>query len=266
MKEIYIFDFDGVVNFPTTHQLDERVVERIAGLLTGGNLVAFNTGRAIKWFDEQIVPGFRAAGVDTEHLANLVIVTEKGGEYTEFIGGKQHTVVSENAISQSVRDKSFEVFKSMPELARTIHWNDRKKTLITAAKISEATMDEYLSQKFALEDALAKALVGEEVYLDIIVNAVDIQHPKAGKYGGTKLIYDWVTKRTDIRDCHFTCFGDSKSDYDMPRFLIDQGSEVKFVFTGESLDGVEVDTRVELIKPEGLYADATISYFVSNNL
>jgi hydroxymethylpyrimidine pyrophosphatase-like HAD family hydrolase len=260
MDEVYVFDYDGVIADPVTHEVNEGVIERIGDLLIAGHYVAFNTGRSLDWFELYIVPGLVAAGVDDAHLVNLAIVTEKGGEFTEFVDGVPKTVQSENKLAESARNKAAAVFESMPGMQETMDWTF-KNTMVTAAKKSRLPMDEYLQYKFVFEKALEDVLEGEDVKLDIINNATDIQHPDAGKYGGTKYIYDWVARRVNAKECRFICLGDSKSDYDMPRYVIEQGCEAVFVFTGQSLDGVEVDSKVELIKPVGEYTEATMNYF-----
>lgn len=263
MKDIYIFDFDGVIADPVTHEVSEEVLERVAQLMMSGHYVAFNTGRGIAWFEEFVVPGISGAGVTRADFDKLVIVTEKGGEYTEFIDGNARTTVSESRISQSARDKATAVFESMPDAHASMGIYQGKQTMLTIAKHAGVTMEEYLKHKFKLEDAIIRALEGEEAVLDSSINAVDIQAPGASKYGGTKLIYEWLKRRVDVMKCTFIILGDSKSDYDMPRFIADHGGEVSFVFTGETLEGIEIDPVINIIRPGGLYIQATLAYFRS---
>lgn len=262
MQTIYIFDFDGVVtNAYDNFMLDERVLNRIAQLLIDGNYVAFNTGRGRYWFDVWIGPAMQAAGVLPEHLDRFALATEKGGMFTEYISGKQKSVLSSISLSKETIAQARHMLDESG-LTKNIHWSVHKDAMVTVSNEVDANIDEFRRDKAKLDDIFFRAFADNpDVVVESNHNATDLQSPKAGKDAGAKLIHDWVMQRLPEQDCLFACFGDAPSDYEMARHLAVQGNKVQFIFTGPSLDGVTLDPRIEVITPEGMFNEATYNYF-----
>jgi len=257
---IYVFDLDGVITDPRDSTVDEVVVAKMSQILQQGGHIAVNTGRSFVWVQEHLVIRLQSMA-DTGSFDRLYIVCEKGGESRIWQDKAFVSQPSRFALPADVVERAHTIYTQHQAELHTMFWDATKQTMATMEKYPDATMELYKEQQNHLLQWLHAALEGSDAKVDPTVIATDIESPLAGKHAGAELIYEWVAKHTPVEHDTFTCFGDSKSDYEMARFFAQQGAATTFVFVGSPEVVFDEESRVTLQRTTALYAAGTREYF-----
>ncbi len=264
---VFVFDLDGVITNPADSSVDIVAVQHIYTLLAGGAYVAINTGRSYNWVKTNLLDNFRQLGGDAP-FDHLYIVCEKGGESLIWNGNDFYPQPSRFALPTEAMELCKQVFDANAAQLGTMFWDATKRTLVTIEKFPEASLEQFHQQQALLAEQLNKAFVGQNIRVDCTTIAVDVELPAAGKHAGAELIYDWLAHQPGIqktKQTACTCFGDSRSDYEMARYFASRGITTVFVFVGKKDVVFDEHDDVTLVKTRALYSAGTREYFSQRN-
>jgi hydroxymethylpyrimidine pyrophosphatase-like HAD family hydrolase len=264
-----VFDLDGVVTDPNSESNDVNgeVMAAVAEDLRRRIPVAFNTGRAVEWIEERILPFLR--GLKSEELANLLIVGEKGGVVVEFDDGRLTTIVDKTltlprTFANDVQ-KILEADRGGWKLGDYMFWDADKKTMGSVEKLRDVPImvQEFHKRRAVLvvelEDMMRKHRL-HDFKVDATVIATDIEHRTAGKHKGAEQVLSWLGRKHITPETYVT-FGDSPSDAEMARTFSATGAPTTFVYVGEpSKFQPPKDARYDSIIMNGTYSADTLEY------
>lgn len=265
-----VFDLDGVVTDPTadTNEVSKDVLDAIAADLKSGTPVSFNTGRAFKWVDDEILVHLQS--LSPAELENLLVVSEKGSLVVEFNNGKP---VLEIAKSLSLPKPFANDVKALLKkdqgswkLSDFMFWDEDKMTMGSIEKLRDKPipLDEFHEKRDVLLKELEKLMQKHKLSdfkIDATIIATDLEHKTAGKHKGAEQVINWL-KRKRITPEEFITFGDSPSDAEMAR-VFSESAPTKFIYVGknEEFDPPK-DAKYKTIKKSASFSADTLEHLL----
>lgn len=267
IKEIYIFDIDGVLTDINTHKIEEKyLLDFIVDILNKNQPIAFNTGRPLIWVREELLNTIENEIKDISLLKNLFIAVEKGGEWLQF---------DKNGIEKVSKDNSIIV---PPKLINELHklvnekypnelfYDETKETMITIQKGHDISIDEFNKILPVLYKKITIILKahdpGKKFKLVPTTLDIDIESVGVGKDFAMGKILKWINNM-QLKPEEFITLGDSISDLDMAIHLNKQGHQVRFVYVGEK-EINEKDYNFPIIITLEKYDKGTLEYLQAN--
>lgn len=256
---VYVFDLDGVITDARNSHVDERVVERMYGLLNEGKYAVVNTGRSYEWVEAQLVSRLKSRD-DAEIFGRFIAVCEKGGEYVEWHDGKVDIKVSEFALPQPIHDQAKQIYDDNQASLQTMFWDATKRTMATLEKVPTVVIDDFREEQLVLLKLYQSAFAGQDVRVDQTNISIDVESMQAGKDAGANVIYHWLLERDPQAIGHFISIGDSISDYEMARYFARQGARSTFVYVGKPAGRIEHHDNVEFVITSQQYAAGVMEF------
>lgn len=263
-QSMYIFDVDGVLNDLRTAEADDRLLTYIAGLLEQGIFVAINTGRDYAWVETYIIQQLETRLQGKKPLARMFVATEMGGIGVEFMNGEAKRTVSERSLPPEYINAVKRIFETHAEYPKIMRWYGGKESMATVCRKPEVDHALFRPAQKALISTLKEVFKEQPVKVSHSANSIDIHSPIAGKDAGAQLVYQWLGRVSSISHNHYVCFGDSGVDYEMARFFAQKNHEATFIFSGVSLDEVELDPGIRVVRTEPQYNEGVYLYLKSN--
>jgi hydroxymethylpyrimidine pyrophosphatase-like HAD family hydrolase len=264
MKNIYIFDIDGVITDLTTKEIDLNLVKKLEELIKGGSIVVFNSGRAVSWIEEKVIAELN---ISKDLLSSVFLVGEFGAVSVSYIDGGERQENQDPEVS--IRgDLKEEVIRLVEGKYRDSNFFDTaKKGMITVEKMDGYSLKDYLnlipSIKADFEEILARKGLTNlfEVTNDPI--AVNIRAEKLDKIYSTKVALNWM-KEKNYEIGNFLVFGDQPADLEMANEIAIQGYPVKMIYVGEN--PIEGGKDYLIIKTKEKYTRGTLAFLEETQL
>lgn len=262
----WIFDVDGTLTNPELKIVEVELLGEITKRLQKGEPVSFNTGRLLKWLVEKVIKPLQERVADKSILANLIVVSEKGGTWLTFgdEGERQEfidsAIFTPQALQQSVRNLIDERY------SQVMFYDETKQTMISVEMKDGVTIQKYRPLQTLFKHDLEKLLrdfnLEDNYKIDTSSIAVDIQSVTVGKDLGARKILAWLRERM-VSPKVFITFGDSQSDFAMPYEIHQQGFNVIFVFVGEKGELGAQNLPFEVTYTKFTHDQGTLDYLKS---
>jgi len=259
---VYVFDLDGVITNPADSSVNDKVIQYISNILSGGGYVAVNTGRSYVWVEQNFVRPLQDKDV-SHAFGRLYVVCEKGGESMLWQDGYFEGQPSRFALSSQAYQITKKAFSDHRSELTTMFWDVTKRTMATIEKVAKADLDEFHEQQKHLAALLKQRTQDYKVRVDATTIATDVESPDAGKRAGAELIYEWAGQHVQAAANTFTCFGDSVSDYEMARYFAQRGARATFVFVGKPSDVIAEDSQVKMVRTQAQYDAGALEYLAA---
>lgn len=266
IKEIFVFDIDGVLTSLKTHKIEEKdLINFIVKILERGEPVSFNTGRAIPWVKQNLISKIEEEIPNKSFLSNLFAVGEKGGAWIEFnTEGNESFVIDKNIKFPEVLEE--ELRKLIHEkFSNKIRYEEGKKTMASLLKSDLISRDDYDRMHAEIDSEIEKILINLDLNntFKIVPTTLDtdIESVNAGKDAGMKKILDWL-KEKNYEAQEFVTFGDSLSDLAMAEHLAENNHNVRFIYVGDK----EIDPKdykFQIILTKEKFDKGTLEYLSS---
>jgi hydroxymethylpyrimidine pyrophosphatase-like HAD family hydrolase len=264
MKNIYTFDVDGVITDLTTKVINPELVGRLEGLIKGGSIIIFNSGRAVSWVEENVIAKLN---FPRDLMSDVFLVGEFGAVSVSYENGgeRKETQDSEVSIREDLKEEVIRLLQK--KYSESNFLDEAKKAMITLEKKDGYSLNDYLNLipliKADFEEILAnKGLTSFfEVTSDPI--AVNIRAEKLDKTYSTKVTLEWARKKNfEIGD--FLVFGDQPSDLEMASEIAKQGYSVKMIYVGENpIDGGK---DFPIVETQEKYTRGTLAFLEESQL
>lgn len=265
IKQMFIFDIDGVLANIETHKIEEKgLLDFILRILKKNEPVTFSTGRSLAWVKDEILTSIEV-GIDNKKLlSNLFIVVEKGGAWIEF---------DEDGNNRTFTDKSINIPNSIKNALRKmisisfpnkVFYDETKQTMATIEKNDSLSLEEFEKIHSKLDTEIDKILQiydKENKYKFVPTTFdTDIESKSVGKDFAASKVLEWLKKK-EITAEEFITFGDSPSDIEMFNYIIRTGYKAKFIYVGNK----EIRDGHGIIKTKKKFDEGTLEYLQSTN-
>lgn len=264
MKNIFVFDIDGVITDLTTKEINPNLIKKLEVIIKGGSVVIFNSGRAVSWIEKKVLAKLV---ISKEFLTGIFLVGEFGAVSVSF--GKMEERFETQDPEVSIRkDLKEEVIRLIEDKYSDSNFFDKaKKGIITIEKKDNYPLGEYLILISSIEADFERILQEKdltslfEVTADPI--AVNIRANKLNKTFSTKIALKWL-KDQDLEIGSFLVFGDQPADLEMADEIAQQGYPVEMIYVGDS----PVNDRIgyPVIKTKSRYTQGTLAFLEESQL
>lgn len=263
-----IFDVDGVLTDPQTKEVtDPTVLNLLAERLTKDEPIILNTGRAVDFILEKIIPPLaNTAGKDK--LKNVLIVAEKGGVVLQYNNEGEGEIFEDAsyavppAVHKRVKDLVIDKYASI------MFYDATKRTMLSVEMNDNGDLEKFAAaQKDLIEDfktELETAHLQKDFVIDPTVIATDIQHRDVGKALGVRKALWWLGEK-NIAPQEFLTFGDSTSDLPMAEELERLGKPGRFVFVGDPKRIAGADTQFPIVQTVGRFEQGVKEFLQALN-
>ncbi len=232
-----VLDLDGVVTDPKSSAVSRLVLVAVVADLKRGVSVAFNTGRALDWVEQNIFPRLTEQ-CPADELSRLLVVAEKGGVLGFAEEGRLRVELDLSlappADFRQAAQNLLDHDQGGWRLSETMFWDAAKQTMISVERRPEVSLNDFHKARETLvtqfEDLIATHRL-RHFKIDPTTIATDIEHERAGKHLGAEHVLTWL-KQEGIAPQSFTAIGDSPSDAAMAEVFI-KSAPTTFVYVGD---------------------------------
>lgn len=257
MKNIFIFDFDGVITHPHIKKPNEAIISFIANQLNNQKPVALATGRAMAWIQTHVLPLIQERIDKKENLDTLFVSGEKGGVWIEFVQGAiRPSIDTKIDFPRVVAKKVYSYTQGKPEV-----FFDRDKYTMVSVEIAGGEDPVMIKkQKKVLEkitESIRKDILPQfpqivsdpsEISIDLLVKGID-------KRIAVNRFLEFLDRK-HIAAESFIMLGDSPSDVLVPEELQVHGKQVTFMYVGK--EPLEKQFSFPVITSENNYYDKAV--------
>jgi hydroxymethylpyrimidine pyrophosphatase-like HAD family hydrolase len=252
-----MFDLDGVLTNPDTKIVNRENVAIVARELKSQRPVAFATGRAYQWVEENIMPALLEELEGDVNLLNLLFVScEKGGLTVKYESGKvkkQHiegVAVPEDLLAQ-LRDR-------IPA-GQGVFDDTAKETMFTVEIEGGDDAQKVAAEKDILQSLKVeydRILEGLGYETDLTEIALDVQKEDVNKRIAAEEFRAFLQERYDSGETRIhpqeyfhLMIGDGPSDGKAVEYLREHQFNAAFGYVGEK--PLQEDLPYEVIRPVG---------------
>lgn len=236
MKDLFVFDIDGVITHPSKKiNTEPEILNHIIEKLKIGDPVALNTGRSLAWIGEKVINLILARIQNKEILKNLIAVGEMGGVWLTFDNDGNANEYIDNSLS--IPKPLMEKTKELIELkySKSMFYDDTKNTMVSIEMNEGMSIDVYKKiQKLLINDLsqiIKESDLGKNLKIDTTTIAADVMNKHVGKDFAVLRIVNWL-KEKKLSPKKILAFGDSASDLPMAEKFHELGFPIEFVFVG----------------------------------
>lgn len=263
----YIFDVDGVITSLQEKQVKEIKILEIISKLLKNQVVAFNTGRDLKWVTERVI-NLLVEKIDNKNiLQNLFIVGEKGGTWLTFdesgnmIKQKDKSILMPQTLQDKLKNLAREEFSDY------VFYDENKETMISLEIKDDLPLEEFNRIHPLLDEKIFEILnqenVNDNINLVSVTLSTDIESKSVGKDFGAKRILKWINEK-GLKPEKFITIGDSKPDIEMAEEIYKQGLEVEYVSVGNNNFYTDKNYPFKITFTKNHYDKGTLEYFGTN--
>ena len=268
-EHAWLFDVDGVITNPQERKNSEpEIIEQIIRRLESGEPVALVTGRSLKFLNDRVVGLFYQRLEDKSHLANLLMVAEKGEVMATF---------NQEGEIQELFDQSLRVFGPLRKevkqvieenFADSMFMDDSKMTMISIEMHDGTKLKDFWHQQEKLRKILQSLLAKYNLYTQLRVDpttiATDIEDKKVGKAYASSRVLGWLKER-NVQPQGFVVVRDSQSDLDMVKEIDRNNFPVKFIYVGEPERLRTEDISFPVVTTKSRFEKGTLEYLRGAN-
>jgi hydroxymethylpyrimidine pyrophosphatase-like HAD family hydrolase len=238
LTTLFVFDADGTVtDLQSKTVVNSDVFKILSAILAHSDILAFNTGRSVRWMTERVYDPFLATAspkLTPDELQKIVIVGEKGASW--LISG-------ENGEQQVFSDKSLalpekvarEIRKLVLKYSESMFLDPTKEVILSVEMKDGLDLDLYAQKQQQLIPEIREILISANLdqTFRIVPNriAVDIENITLGKKSGARRIMELISQ-TGNKYQTVIASGDGITDLESGQFFWDKIMPVKFVFVG----------------------------------
>jgi hypothetical protein len=232
----WLLDVDGVITDPITKTVTEpNLISRLAKIISRDEIVALNTGRSLSWLNQRVVnPLFKH--LHSEEFDRLYVIGEKGGSWLS-IEKAEMAVIFDKSLSLPLKFRQIVAEMVKDDFSDLMFFDDSKKIIVTVEMRDGVNLVHFSQKQKQLVNRLQSLLIFHELdqqfKIDATRIATDIEHVKAGKAFGVGRLLSLINDRGFSVE-RFTAVGDSLSDLEMGKELVDRSIPVDFIYVGHS--------------------------------
>ncbi len=256
----WLFDVDGVITNPELKKANPQIIKKLSEILERGEILGFNTGRALEFVIEDVLKPLNVALTNKELLYNVFFVGEMGGTWGDYKNGKiEDTIDPQITIPDELIQKIRDLISF--KYSDTMFFDETKKTMISVELIKGKDLARFHEEQKKLIEDMRKILehLGDaNLVIDPNIISTNIINSHVGKDLGVKRFLMLIKDRPEPEE--FETFGDNQSDLEMHKYLIKNGHKSRFIYVGAK----EIEEGKNIIKTKAKFDKGTIEYLSVN--
>lgn len=273
----FLLDVDGPIASPVTRSIAiPSIAADLVALANAGIPIVFNTGRSDAFLADEVVGPLVSGGLRAD--ARVFGVCEKGAVCFRITpdGVGELDIDDSLTVALELRAAVLELVET--RFVDTVFFDRTKRTMISVEQRTEIDSDEFLSRQPDLDRALLDLCItfgfgalwrserhpapdGSVSYrLDPSIISTDVESVRVGKDLGAERALDLIGELGPL-PTRWRTVGDSRGDYEMARWLHEQGHEVAHVDVRPA-DGVPDTPYSVLTAADHLTNDAAGAVFL----